>query len=97
MANKKTEECFKCRDIDKQEHEAVKALGKGEADAYQQRLALKVIVNDISRTHDLCYIPDSQDQSAFIAGRAFVGQKILKYLNIPVGKIKEENSNEEDK
>lgn len=96
MANKKTEECFRCRDLEKREHEAIKALGKGEADAYQQRLALMVIVNDFSRTHDLCYIPDSHDQSTFISGRAFVGQKILKYLNIPIGKLKEESSDGEE-
>ena len=95
MSNKKTAECLRCPDLNKQEHAAIKALGKGEADEFQQRLALKVIVNTFSRTHDLCYVPDSQDQSTFISGRAFVGQKILKYLNIPVGKLKEEEGKDE--
>lgn len=92
---KKSEECFTCRALDKQEIAAIKALGEGEADKYQQKLALKVIVNDFSRTHDLCYIPDSQDQSAFISGRAFVGQKILLHLNIPIGKLLKEEDKDE--
>jgi hypothetical protein len=87
---KKNSDCFECRELDKEEHIALKALGKGEATDYQQRLALKIIVNDFSRTHDLCYIPGTFDETSFLNGRAFVGQKILKYLNIPVGKLKDE-------
>ncbi len=87
--------CFKCKELNKSEIQAIKALGKGEADEYQQKLALKIIINDFSRAHDLCYIPDSQDQSTFISGRAFVGQQILLHLNIPIGKlIKEEDKDE---
>ena len=92
MTRKKEAECFRCRSLNDHEHKAIKALYKGEANEHQQRLALKVIVNDFSRAHDLCYIPDSQDQSAFVSGRAFVGQKILKYINIPVGKLPEEEN-----
>lgn len=95
MAAKKEAECFRCAELTKKEHAALKALNEGNADEYQQKLCLAIIVNTFSRTHDLCYIPDSQDQSTFISGRAFVGQKILKYLNIPVGKIKQEESEDE--
>lgn len=66
---------------------AIQALHRGEATAYQQKLALKVIVNDFCRAHDALYIPGSFDQTAFLNGRAFVGQRILKFINIPVGKL----------
>lgn len=89
--SKRDSECFKCRELTKPEHEALKALHAGEADEYQQQLALKVIVNVFSRAQDMTYIPGSFDQTAVLSGRAFVGQKILKYLNIPVGKLIEES------
>ncbi len=87
MAAKPKDECFRCADLTKQEHAALKAVHVGEANAHQQRLTLKVIISIFSRAHDILYIPDSFDQSAFMNGRAFVGQKILKYLNIPVGTL----------
>jgi len=93
--SKKDAECFSSRKPTDKEIYAIKALAKGEATEYEQKLALSLIVNVFSRTHDLCYIPDSRDQSTFVSGRAFVGQKILKLINIPIGKlIKEEDSNE---
>ena len=70
-------ECFHTKRIEKNEAIAIKSLYKGEATPEQQRLALSVIVNKLCRTHDIPYIPGSQDQSAFLAGRALVGSKIL--------------------
>ncbi len=75
--------------LTKQEIVALQDLNDGKATEYQQRLALVVIVNKFSRAQDLLYIPDSFDQTALLNGRAFVGQQILKYINIPVGKIDE--------
>lgn len=95
MSRKAKAECFKCPDLVKEEHIALKELHKGTADEYQQRLALSVIVNKFSRAHDVLFIPGSSDQSVFLNGRAFVGQKILKYLNIPVGKLNEEKKDED--
>ena len=77
------------RELHKDEVVAIQALYKGEATPYQQKLALKVIVNDFSRAHDALYVPGSFDQTAFLNGRAFVGQRILKYINISVGKLNE--------
>lgn len=94
MANKP--QCFKYEILTKPEHTALKALYAGTADAYQQRLALKVIVNNFARSHDNCFIPGEPDQSNFIAGRAFVGQQILLHLNLPVGKLSEDNDNENE-
>lgn len=94
--SKRQTECLRCRELTEQEHIALRTLSMGEANEYQQKLALKVIVNVFSRTHDLLYVPDSFDQSALLNGRAFVGQKILKYLNLPVGKLQEDNNDVED-
>lgn len=94
--NKKQLDCFLYPAISNEEHSAIKALHKGEADAYQQALALKVIVSKFSRAHDLLYFPDSFDQTAFINGRAFVGQQVLLLLKIPIGKINHKQEEEKD-
>lgn len=80
-------QCFKVENVSKEGHTALKMLAKGEATEYQQRLALKIIVNNFARSHDNCFIPGETDQSNFIAGRAFVGQQVLLYLGLPVGKL----------
>ena len=84
-------ECFRVTRVTRAEHTALKMLRTGEADAYQQKLALQVIVNKFCRTHDIQFIPGSPDESAFISGRAFPGQQILKHLTLPVGQLKEED------
>ncbi len=68
---------------------AVKNVFAGTADAHQQRLAIVAIVNKLSRAQDVLYIPgtDGQRSTDFLNGRAYVGQLIHKYLNIPVGNI----------
>ena len=86
--------CFKVDPITKHEIVAIQDLNEGKATEYQQRLAMSVIINKFSRAQDLLYIPDSFDQTALLNGRAFVGQQILKYINIPVGKIDEILSDE---
>lgn len=79
----------KVRPPDKEELIALRAVYNGEANPYQQRLALYLITNVFSRAQDVLYIPGSFDQTAFLNGRAFVGQQILKYIKIPVGKLDE--------
>ena len=76
--------------LTEQERGALKAVHEGIADPYQQRLALNVIVNKFSRAHDMLYIQGSFDGSAFLSGRGFVGQRILKYLNLPISKLTED-------
>ena len=70
--------------LDKQEHVALKCLSKGTAEPHQQTLALEVIVKKFARAFELGYIPGSFDQSAFLAGRGFVGQQITKHITLPV-------------
>ena len=87
MANIPVE--FRVGEIDDDEHRAIRALYQGVATEHQQRLVLQVIVNKISRAQDVLYVPGNTDGTAFLNGRAFVGQQLLKYLNLPVGKMKE--------
>ena len=75
-------QCFDYPELDEGEIKALKALYNGEADASQQRLSLSVIVNKLSRSNDILFIPGNGDQTAFLNGRAFVGQKIQKYLKL---------------
>lgn len=73
--------------LDTDEILALKALYDGNANEYQQRQALTVIVNKFSRAQDVLFIPGAADQTAFLNGRAFVGMQILKYLKVPIGKL----------
>ena len=93
---KKINQCFKVKDPSKEEHEAIKSLKRGDASEYQQQLALAYIVNTVARSQDLLYIPGSLDETAFISGRAFVGQHILKLLNVPIGTYTIEERAEEN-
>ena len=90
--NKTTFETVK---LDKQEITAIQMVYAGDANEGQQRLALYAIVNKICRAHDLLYVPGSFDESAFLSGRAYVGAEILRYLNIPVGKLKDQENTSE--
>lgn len=85
----KDNQCVKLIEPSKREIEAIKAVYKGEATPGQQRQCLVTIVNKLSRAKDLLYIPGSFDETAFLNGRAFVGLKVLKYINLPPGKLKE--------
>lgn len=73
---------------------AIKDVFAGKGTPYQQRLAIATIVNKLSRAQDVLYIPggiEGQRSTDFLNGRAFVGQLIHKYLNIPVGQIPPDN------
>jgi hypothetical protein len=88
MTGKKLSECFKTPALDKHDIEAIKALEKGTATEHQQKLALAVIIKKFARTHDQPFVPDSRDETAFLSGRCFVGNKIIKIISQPIGKIK---------
>ncbi len=79
--------CFEYDKVTKEEGIALKQLYAGEADAHQQRLALQLIVKKFARAHDLAFIPGAPDESVFLAGRSFVGKRILRYLEVPVDKL----------
>ena len=92
---KEISQCLVVKKPTKHEHEAIKNLSKGIATEHQQRLALKFIINSVSRAQDLLYIPGSTfDETAFLNGRAFVGQNILKLLNVPIGTYEDKAEND---
>jgi len=61
---------------------AFKSLVLGEATEEQQRRALKFIVEEICKTYDLSYRPDSERDSAFAEGKRFVGLQIVKLTKL---------------
>lgn len=87
-------ECVKTPPLTTAEEQAIKSLSRGDASEYQQRLALKVIVNKLCRADDLLYIPGSFDGTAFLQGRGFVGQRITKIIKQPLNSMNEDSSND---
>lgn len=69
------------------EQRSIKAVWRGDATEYQQKITIKVIVNKLCRADDLLYIPGSFDETAFLQGRSFVAKRILKVINQPLEKI----------
>lgn len=78
--------CFQYQKLERNEVIAIRAVNAGEASPDQQALAMRVIVKNLSNTHDLAYVPGSPHDSAFMAGRQFVGYQILKCVTQPVDK-----------
>lgn len=80
-------QAFRHQPIDKQDCLALKALAAGTADEYQQKRALNIIVKNFARMYDVAFVPGAADQSAFLAGRAYVASRILYYINYPASKL----------
>lgn len=80
---KTPDQCFDTPGLTKDEHHALIRLAAGSADEYTQKLALSVIVKKLARTHDQPFVPESDRQTSFLAGRMYVGQQLLKYINNP--------------
>ena len=66
---------------------AMKALEKGEANAHQQKMALRWIIETVAKTYDLSYRLNDRD-TAFAEGKRFVGLQIVKLLNLPLSNLK---------
>lgn len=69
---------------------ALKALASGEADAGQQRLALDYIIHVIAKRYDIPYFPDNERDSAFAAGKLYVGEQLLKMISLKADEIQRE-------
>jgi hypothetical protein len=61
---------------------ALKGLMAGEADAGQQNLALRWIINQLCATYDFPYRPDSERDSHIALGKMWVGQQIVALINM---------------
>lgn len=68
---------------------AIQALARGEADADQQRRAIRWIVETAASAYDMHYRPESPRDTDFALGRAFVGQQVVKLSKINLSKLKE--------
>lgn len=69
---------------------AIQALMRGEADQLQQQRALRWIVENAARTYDLTFFdgPGGDRASAFAAGKAFVGQQIVKLTKLDIAELR---------
>lgn len=66
--------------------EALQALHAGTASEGQQRRALDWIIKDAAETYEQAFRSDAdggERDTSFALGRAFVGQQIVKLVNMP--------------
>ena len=70
-------------DLTDPEIHAIKATWMGQASADQQRLALNVVMVKFARLKNIPYSPGEPDESAFMAGRFFVGQALAAAIEKP--------------
>lgn len=73
---------WRLADYDIADVAAIQALNAGTATSDQQKRALDWIINKAARTYDHPFDLDSAHVSAHYAGRMFVGQQIVKLVNI---------------
>jgi len=79
--------CYDREPLDELEVRALKSLYRGDADPYQQRLALQVIVNKFARLSQPAFVPGDPGQGAFLAGRQFVALMLMDTINRPLGQL----------
>lgn len=70
---------------------AVQALAEGKASAYQQKLALQCIVEDLCEYHGLSYSPDNTHDTAFAEGKRWVAAQIVKLTRINYNEARKRN------
>lgn len=67
---------------DDQDTMALKALAAGNANESQQKYALNWIINRLCGTYDQPYRPESDRDTIFACAKQFVGQQIVKQINL---------------
>lgn len=81
---------------EKADASALQALQAGQATPEQQKRALDWIIRQAAGTYDLAYRPGAEDgnrDTTFALGRQFVGQQIVKLLNLALGMIQNREPN----
>lgn len=68
---------------------AFKSLETGTASQEQQKLVLDYLIKIGCRTYDTDWFPEERI-SCFAAGRRYVGQQIVRFLNLKIGNLKQE-------
>ena len=64
---------------------AIQALMNGTAEDYQQKRAMKWIIEQASGAYEFQFYPNGR-QTAFALGRGFVGQQIVKLSKLSFSK-----------
>jgi hypothetical protein len=67
----------------------VQALNRGDATADQQKRALRYVIETLCGTYDMAYRPASPRDTDFALGKAFVGQQMVKFLNMNLSALKD--------
>ena len=67
---------------------AIQALQRGDASEHQQKRALAFIVNNVAATYDEPYFTDSQRDTDYALGRAYVGRQIVKMTKLNLSRLK---------
>lgn len=70
--------------VSKAEAQAIHAMHANNANAGQQATFMKWLMTHAAPTLALEFDPDSERASAFMAGRRFVGLKVLDIIKTPV-------------
>lgn len=71
---------------------AVKAVYNGTADAGQQRRAMEWILKGACGVPDWPYVPGDADQTHIHLGRQFVGQQIMKLIQLNPSAVRRRES-----
>jgi hypothetical protein len=66
---------------------AIQSLEKGTASPEQQKFFLDFLIRIGCRTYDTDWFP-AERISCFAAGRRYVGQQIVRFINLKIGKLK---------
>lgn len=75
---------------DTREAAAFQALQAGKANDYQQQLALKWLIEKCCGTYETQYFADNPRNTDFALGKRWVGQQLVKLLNLKLGLIKKD-------
>ena len=67
---------------------AFKSLEKGVASEAEQKLVMDFLIRIGCRTYDTDWFPDERI-SCFAAGRRYVGQQIVRFINLKIGKLQQ--------
>ena len=79
---------------DKSQVAALQALAHGDANEGQQQQALQFIIEDLCKTYDEPYRPDSDRDTTFALGKRHAGMELVKLLKLKMGKLNDRNSTE---
>jgi hypothetical protein len=66
---------------------AFQALQRGDASAHQQQEALKWLIERAAGTYEAHYYQSERD-TAFALGKAYVGQTVVKLLKLDLSKLR---------